>query len=34
MGWFACFHAWLCQFFFNGELPDWLLRLHELLGLT
>jgi hypothetical protein len=32
--WFMMFHAWLCEVVFGGVLPDWLIWLHELLGLV
>jgi hypothetical protein len=32
--WFLCVHEWLCEVVFGGVLPDWLLWLHELLGLV
>lgn len=27
-------HNFLCQCVFNGNLPNWLLKLHELLGVV
>jgi hypothetical protein len=30
--WFTQLHDWICETFFGGEAPDWLLYLHELLG--
>lgn len=32
--WFMMIHEWLCEFVFGGQLPDWLLWLHELLGIV
>ena len=29
--WFI--HYLLCQFLFKGDAPEWLIRLHQLLGL-
>jgi len=32
--WFLMVHDWLCEVVFGGDLPIWLLWLHELLGLA
>jgi hypothetical protein len=32
MGWFMRFHQWLCECLFDGNLPEWLEWLHQLLG--
>jgi len=31
---FALWHNVICQVAFGGELPEWLLKLHQLLGLA
>lgn len=32
MGWLLYLHNFLCMLLFGGDIPDWLLRLHQLFG--
>jgi len=31
--WLLWLHNLICELFFNGVAPEWLLRLHEWLGI-
>lgn len=32
MAFLQAIHDFICQFFFRGVAPDWLLKLHQWLG--